>query len=801
MRLKLSATLSLFVLLVISHLVRAEGPGGDLPSPSALSAVQREFLTQSGYSVLQPADLPLLQNMIGVLGPAHGGLGTTYLPIANTLPVSNGYQWQFRMLQGVMVDPIARSGTGNMLITGTFSSLSDGDIPIYDAATNNWINGSAASGSAHNLLDSTVHLDTFTSSPIRGDLIVAIPQAGIDTWTALNIGPANAVLVSDGTDATWDPNPQVDSINSINGFLYNGGATTGTLLRGNGTYYIPTTATYPNTTTQYGVLYSFANNAIGEIATATEAVLATDVGGVPAFRVDITLNSINLTEPTISLQTVGDIVSLTLIDGSTVNASTGFTRAGAAATGTILRGNGTVYVPSTATYPNTTTANRILYSSSASVIGEIATAASSVLVTDGSSVPSLSTTLPSGLTIPGYATSGANSSITSLSGLTGAIAKPTTITFATGGAIRTDTSAGNTLLLQAYDVDGTAYTTFGTLTANNTPTFDLSTATTIGGNAFYYVGGTDVAITDGGTGAGTATTAFNNLSPVTTRGDIIVRGATNNDRLGLGSTGKILRSDGTDLVYSTATYPGTTSANRILYSSSANVVGEITTANSSVLVTDGSGVPSLSTDLPAATTLGTLAITTLSSTTTFTNKTYDVEGTNNVFTIVDEVFLHGATMTATGAATWADFNWTDEATAAVPTGTNQSDIDLPYLSFSASATAAAVIHYRLPASWVGTIDITLVWDPTAATSGDVKWQFQSAYGTGTNPAFNSAQTVTTTVSAAVDTTSTLTGLDVTGASAGEMMYILVERLGADAADTCTGVARLKGATLKIRRQL
>jgi hypothetical protein len=78
-------------------------------------------------------------------------------------------------------------------------------------------------------------------------------------------------------------------------------------------------------------------------------------------------------------------------------------------------------------------------------------------------------------------------------------------------ALQTDVDAADTLLLQAYDVDGAAYTTFGTLTANNTPTFDLSTAVTIGGNAFYYVTGTDVAVTDGGTGASTATGAATNL--------------------------------------------------------------------------------------------------------------------------------------------------------------------------------------------------------------------------------------------------------------------------------------------------
>jgi hypothetical protein len=50
-----------------------------------------------------------------------------------------------------------------------------------------------------------------------------------------------------------------------------------------------------------------------------------------------------------------------------------------------------------------------------------------------------------------------------------------------GGAIRTSTSAANTVLFQAYDTDLTGYVTFATLTANNTPTFDLAAATTHNG--------------------------------------------------------------------------------------------------------------------------------------------------------------------------------------------------------------------------------------------------------------------------------------------------------------------------------
>lgn len=52
--------------------------------------------------------------------------------------------------------------------------------------------------------------------------------------------------------------------------------------------------------------------------------------------------------------------------------------------------------------------------------------------------------------------------------------------------------------------------------------------------------------------------------------------------------------------WSTATYPATTTANQLLYSSSANTIAGLASANSSALVTDGSGTPSLSQTLPNA---------------------------------------------------------------------------------------------------------------------------------------------------------------------------------------------------------
>jgi hypothetical protein len=55
-----------------------------------------------------------------------------------------------------------------------------------------------------------------------------------------------------------------------------------------------------------------------------------------------------------------------------------------------------------------------------------------------------------------------------------------------------------------------------------------------------------LSIARGGTGAGTALGAFNALSPLTTRGDLLTRDATNNVRLAVGTADQVFKSDGTD---------------------------------------------------------------------------------------------------------------------------------------------------------------------------------------------------------------------------------------------------------------
>ena len=156
---------------------------------------------------------------------------------------------------------------------------------------------------------------------------------------------------------------------------------------------------------------------------------------------------------------------------------------------------------------------------------------------------------------------------------------------------------------------GTVTSVSGTLnritsSGGTTPIIDISTSyvgqtsiTTLGTIGTGVWNGTTIAIANGGTGQITNTLGFDALSPTTTRGDTIVRGVTNNVRLALGTVGKILRSDGTDLVYTTATYPTTTAISTLLYSSAANVISALATANNGILVTSATGVPSISAQL------------------------------------------------------------------------------------------------------------------------------------------------------------------------------------------------------------
>lgn len=92
------------------------------------------------------------------------------------------------------------------------------------------------------------------------------------------------------------------------------------------------------------------------------------------------------------------------------------------------------------------------------------------------------------------------------------------ITVANGKAIGTDTTTAHTMLIRAYDVDGTAYKTFATLTNGNTPSFAIAApaggtvaidGAVIGGSTPAAITGTTLTATGVITGGASSDIAIN----------------------------------------------------------------------------------------------------------------------------------------------------------------------------------------------------------------------------------------------------------------------------------------------------
>ncbi len=124
---------------------------------------------------------------------------------------------------------------------------------------------------------------------------------------------------------------------------------------------------------------------------------------------------------------------------------------------------------------------------------------------------------------------------------------------------------------------------------------DIPTGVTIGGAYIYRVGGTDVALADGGTNASLVASNGGIFYSTATAGAILAGTATARQMLQSGATSAP--------AWSTATWPATTTLNAVLFSSATNTVGEILSAASSVMVTSAGSVPSFSTTLPAGLTI------------------------------------------------------------------------------------------------------------------------------------------------------------------------------------------------------
>lgn len=238
-----------------------------------------------------------------------------------------------------------------------------------------------------------------------------------------------------------------------------------------------------------------------------------------------------------------------------------------AAAGQVFQSAGAAADPvfSTATYPSTTTASQLLYSSATNTVSGLVTANKAVLTTGATGIPVLTPLSTNGTFIIG-STAGvpASGTLTSTGG---------TITITPGSnTINIETTGGASVVTSFHPNSGT-----DPVVPNGSGLVNLlgtGSTTVVGSLNTLTVGLTGLTNHAVLVGAGTATVT--NVGPTAT-------------------AGQVLQSAGgaADPLFSTATYPSTTTANQVLYSSAANTVSGLATANKAVLTTGATGVPVL----------------------------------------------------------------------------------------------------------------------------------------------------------------------------------------------------------------
>jgi hypothetical protein len=219
---------------------------------------------------------------------------------------------------------------------------------------------------------------------------------------------------------------------------------------------------------------------------------------------------------------------------------------------------GTLPVAAGGTNVTSFTANGIVYGNGTSALGVTAAGTTGqVLVGNTGSAPSWGTLSSSAVTSFSAGTTG----FTPSTATTGAITLAGTLATTNGGTG-----------LTSFTSDGALYAT-------------SSSALTTG----------TLPITSGGTGQISASAAFNALSPITTTGDLIIGNGTNSaTRLGIGTNGYVLTSNGTTASWQSASSSGVATFQTSLsgLTPSTATTGAVTLAGTLGATSGGTGISS-----------------------------------------------------------------------------------------------------------------------------------------------------------------------------------------------------------------
>ncbi len=512
------------------------------------------------------------------IGPTFGGTGLTSYTTGDTL-----YASASNTLSKLPV------GTNGQVLT-----LAAG-IPSWATPTTGTV--TSVSGTANQ-----VAVATGTTTPVISLVGPYTPATytahgvligeGTSSIVALAAGSAGQVLQSGGASA--DP--------TYSTATYPSTATgTGTILRADGTNWIATTATYPNTIALSSVLYASSANVISELTTVNNRIFATGTTGIPVWSsqlaADYTFTSAGAGATrtlTISNTNNSNTASTALLNIITGGASAGdpfltYTVTGVTnwSTGIDNSVSGDPYVIAASTALGTTN----VFSSDTSgniTITNIASGTWSGTAIDATHGGTAQTSWTTGDILYASAANtlsklavGSNTNV-----LTLAAGVPTWAAPATSGTVTSVSGTTNRI----------------TSTGGATPVIDISASyvgqssiTTLGTIATGVWNGTVIDLAHGGTNANLTASNGGIFYSTATAGAILAGTATANKVLMSGASttpvwstptypntsgtaGKVIVSDGTNNVYSTPTFPNASATSgKIIQSDGTNWVASTPT--------------------------------------------------------------------------------------------------------------------------------------------------------------------------------------------------------------------------------
>lgn len=217
--------------------------------------------------------LPLTTGVTGTLGVSNGGTGATTVGANGTLAQSNGTTYGFT--------------------TATYPTTTTINQILYSTANNTVSGLSSANGSV--LVTNATGVPSMLANPSDNYRLLMSQNANTPLWSTAaypNTAPAS-----------------------------------GKLMQSDGTNWTSTQATYPSSTNKDHILYSSANNTVGEINTQKNAVLVSDNNNTPQWSGSLINGQVIIgntnNAPAAATLTAGANITITNGAGSITIASSG----------------------------------------------------------------------------------------------------------------------------------------------------------------------------------------------------------------------------------------------------------------------------------------------------------------------------------------------------------------------------------------------------------------------------------------------------------------------------------------------